>query len=107
MNGFTTRAINPQGESEDGYKALRPPLYDSVAFEFESSKDIQLAFEGRKNAFAYSRVSNPTVSEFENRIKDLSGSIGVLALSSGMAAISNTVLAIAGTGTNGDRKSVV
>ncbi len=101
MNRFTTRAINPTGESEDGYRALRPPLYDSVAFEFESSKDIQLAFEGRKSAFAYSRVSNPTVSEFENRIKDLSGSIGVLALSSGMAAISNTVLALAGTGTNG------
>ena len=101
MNDFTTRAINPTGELEAGYKALRPPLYDSVAFEFESSKDIQLAFEGRKSAFAYSRVSNPTVSEFENRIKDLSGSIGVLALSSGMAAISNTVLALAGAGTNG------
>lgn len=101
MNGFNTRAVNPTGEPEDGYKTLRPPLYDSVAFEFESSKDIQLAFEGRKSAFAYSRVSNPTVAEFENRIKDLSGSIGVLALSSGMAAISNTVLALAGTGTNG------
>lgn len=101
MSGFNTRAVNVKGSSEDGHNALRPPLYDSVAFEFESSKDIQLAFEGRKSAFAYSRVSNPTVAEFENRIKDLSGSIGVLALSSGMAAISNTVLAIAGTGTNG------
>ncbi len=101
MNDFNTRAVNPIGESEAGYKALRPALYDSVAFEFESSKDIQLAFEGRKSAFAYSRVSNPTVAEFENRIKDLSGSIGVLALSSGMAAISNTVLALAGAGTNG------
>ncbi|MDA3938882.1 MAG: PLP-dependent transferase [Spirochaetia bacterium] len=101
MHDFSTRASNPTGAMEAGYKALRPPLYDSVAFEFESSKDIQLAFEGRKSAFAYSRVSNPTVSEFENRIKDLSGSIGVLALSSGMAAISNTVLALAGAGTNG------
>ncbi|MCK5672170.1 MAG: O-acetylhomoserine aminocarboxypropyltransferase/cysteine synthase, partial [Spirochaetales bacterium] len=101
MNSFSTRAVNPSGESEAGYRALRPPLYDSVAFEFDSSKDIQLAFEGRKSAFAYSRVSNPTVAEFENRIKDLSGSIGVLALSSGMAAISNTVLALAGAGTNG------
>ncbi|MCD6396175.1 MAG: O-acetylhomoserine aminocarboxypropyltransferase/cysteine synthase [Spirochaetaceae bacterium] len=101
MGDFTTRAINPSGKLEDGYKALRPPLYDSLAFEFESSRDIQLAFEGRKNEFAYSRVSKPTMAELENRIKDLSGSIGVLALSSGMAAISNTVLALAGAGTNG------
>ena len=101
MSDFNTRAVNPIGESEDGYRALRPALYDSVAFDFASSRDIQLAFEGRKSAFAYSRVSNPTVTEFENRIKDLSGSLGVLALSSGMAAISNSVLAIAGAGTNG------
>jgi O-acetylhomoserine (thiol)-lyase len=101
VSEFITRAVNPGGKPEDGYNALRPPLYDSVAFEFESSRDLQLAFEGRKKAFAYSRVSNPTVFEFENRIKNLSGSIGVIALSSGMASISNTVLAIAGTGTNG------
>ena len=101
MSGFNTRAVNVKGASEDGHNALRPPLYDGVAFEFESSKDLQLAFEGRKKAHAYSRVSNPTVAEFESRIQDLSGSIGVLALSSGMAAISNTVLALAGSGTNG------
>ncbi len=101
MNDSDTRLINPQWESEDIYNSLRPPLYDSVAFDFESSRDIQLAFEGRKKAFAYSRVNNPTVAELEKRIQDLSGSIGVIALSSGMAAISNAVLALAGSGTNG------
>ncbi len=101
MPGFNTRAVNVKGASEDGHNALRPPLYDSVAFEFESSKDLQLAFENRKKAHAYTRVSNPTVAEFENRIQDLSGGLGVIALSSGMAAISNTVLALAGSGTNG------
>ncbi len=101
MNDSVTRLINPQRRLEDEYNSLRPPLYDSVAFDFESSRDIQLAFEGRKNAFAYSRVNNPTVAELEKRIQDLSGSIGVIALSSGMAAISNAVLALAGSGTNG------
>jgi len=101
MPGFNTRAVDVKGASEDGHNALRPPLYDSVAFGFESSKDLQLAFEGRNKSHAYSRVTNPTVAEFENRIQDLSGGLGVIALSSGMAAISNTVLALAGSGTNG------
>lgn len=101
MSGFTTRAIHGGARMEDAHKALRPPLYDSAAFEFESSKDLQLAFEGRKNAHSYSRISNPTVSEFERRIGELSGALGVIALSSGMAAISNVALALAGAGTNG------
>ena len=101
MISFNTRAVHAKGHSDDFHRALRPPLYDSVAFEFESSRDIQLAFEGRKQAFAYTRVANPTVAELENRMGDLSGAIGVIALSSGMAAISNTVMTIAGSGTNG------
>ncbi|MCF6335359.1 MAG: PLP-dependent transferase [Spirochaetales bacterium] len=101
MTSFNTRAVHGKGNSSDFHKALRPPLYDSVAFEFESSKDIQLAFEGKKQAFAYTRVSNPTVAELENRMCDLSGAVGVIALSSGMAAISNSVMTLAGTGSNG------
>lgn len=101
MPGFTTKAVHGGNRSEDTHKSLRPAIYDSAAFEFESSKDIQLAFEGKKNAHSYSRISNPTVSEFERRIQELSGALGVIALSSGMASISNLVLALAGSGTNG------
>ncbi len=101
MTSFNTKAVHGRGSSDDIHRSLRPPLYDSVAFEFGSSKDIQLAFEGRTKAFAYTRVSNPTVAELETRMSDLSGAIGVIALSSGMAAISNTVMTLAGTGANG------
>lgn len=99
--GFTTKAVHGGARIEDAHKSLRPPLYDSAAFEFESSKDIQLAFEGKKNAHSYSRISNPTVGEFERRIQELSGALGVIALSSGMAAISNVAFALAGSGSNG------
>jgi O-acetylhomoserine (thiol)-lyase len=71
-----------------------------VAFEHESSDSLRLTFEGKKPAYAYSRISNPTVSDFEQRIQLISGGIGVLAVSSGMAAISNTILALAGAGAN-------
>lgn len=101
MSGFATKAVHGGNRFEDTYSSLRPPLYDSAAFEFESSKDLQLAFEGKKNAHSYSRISNPTVSEFEKRIQNLSGALGVIALSSGMASISNVAFALAGAGTNG------
>jgi O-acetylhomoserine (thiol)-lyase len=75
-------------------------VYDNVAFEFADAHDIQLAFEGRKPAHSYSRISNPTVEEFEQRVRLLADALGVIAVSSGMAAISNVILALAESGTN-------
>jgi O-acetylhomoserine (thiol)-lyase len=79
---------------------LRPPVYDSVAFEFADSRQIQLAFEGRKPAHAYSRITNPTVDELEQRVRLLAEAFAVVAVSSGMAAISNAILTLTEAGTN-------
>ena len=100
MKGFATKAIHGVPMKRDVYGALRMPVYDSVAFEHEDSASIEQTFAGRKLAHVYSRISNPTVQDFEQRLRLLTGSIAVLALSSGMAAISNTILALAGAGTN-------
>ena len=101
MTGFSTNAIHGTlSQQRDLHKALRPPVYDSVAFEHESAEDISQVFSGRKPAHAYSRITNPTVEEFENRVRILSGSLAVIAVSSGMAAISNVLLALAGSSTN-------
>ena len=48
----------------------------------------------------YSRVMNPTVTFFENKVKALTGAADVIAFSSGMAAISNTLMAVAAAGKN-------
>ncbi len=100
MNGFTTKAVHGPRLRKEPHGALRTPVYDGVAFEFDNAKDLQLAFEGKKPAHAYSRITNPTVEDFEQRIRLLSDAAGVVALSSGMAAIANTVMALAETGTN-------
>ncbi|MDH5560667.1 MAG: PLP-dependent transferase [Deltaproteobacteria bacterium] len=100
MKGFTTKSIHIERFKPDVHGALRMPVYDSVAFEHASSKDIQLAFEGKKPSHSYSRISNPTVEEFEQKIRVLSDAFAVLAVSSGMAAISNTILTLAGANTN-------
>ncbi len=100
MTGFSTTAIHGTGENHDRHGALRVPVYDTVAFEHQDARSMQLTFEGRKPAHAYSRITNPTVSDFEQRIGALCRGGFALAVSSGMAAISNTVLALAGAGTN-------
>jgi O-acetylhomoserine (thiol)-lyase len=58
------------------------------------------AFCGRVDAPDYSRVTNPTVTFFENKVKALTGASEVIALSSGMAAISNALMALAAAGKN-------
>ena len=101
MTGFSTNAIHGiRNPNKDQHGALRQPVYDSVAFEHESAEVIYQVFAGRKPRHAYSRITNPTVEEFENRIRLLSGSFAVIAVSSGMAAISNVLLALAGNSTN-------
>ncbi len=99
MNGFTTRAIHGGGR-RDAHGSLRVPVYDSVAFEHENSSSLRDAFMGRKPAHIYSRITNPTVQDFEARIQALTGALSVLAVSSGMAAISNTLIALGGAGKN-------
>ena len=98
--GFTTRALHTPFPKEDAYNALHMPIYDGVAFEFDSADDIADSFEGKKFAHAYSRTSNPTVEYFEHKVKSISGAYAVVALSSGMAAISNLILTITEKGDN-------
>ncbi len=98
--GLITKILHTRFLKEDPHGSLHMPVYDDVTFEFKSAEDLELAFQGRKPAHMYSRISNPTVEHFEQKVKALTSAAGVMALSSGMAAISNTILAIARTGDN-------
>ena len=100
MKSFTTRSLNIPFPRKDPHNALAMPVYESVAFEFASAEDIAANFRGELPAHTYSRTSNPTVEYFEAKIKALTGAHQVLALSSGMAAISATMLAICQQGDN-------
>ncbi|MBQ8423294.1 MAG: PLP-dependent transferase [Coprobacter sp.] len=95
-----TQAIHTPFQERDAYNALSMPVYHTAAYEFDNADDMADAFCGRTTAPDYSRITNPTVTYFENKVKTLTGAHEVIALSSGMAAISNTLLAIAATGKN-------
>ena len=98
--GFTTRVIHNPYAKDDINRALIQPIYSNATFDFESAEQMELAFQGKVPAHSYSRISNPTVENLELRVKEMTGSLNVTALSSGMAAISNTIFLLASAGSN-------
>lgn len=95
-----TLAIHTPFQCRDAYSALSMPVYHTAAYEFDNADVMADAFCGRIDAPDYSRVMNPTVTYFENKVKTLTGASDVIAFTSGMAAISNTLMAVAGAGKN-------
>lgn len=95
-----TKAIDTPFEKHDAYGSLSMPIYHTAAYEFNTAADMADAFTGRVIAPDYSRVMNPTVMYLEDKVKALTNASNVVAFSSGMAAISNTLLALSATGKN-------
>ena len=98
--GFTTKMLTTPYAKQDPYNSLHMPVYETGAFEFESAEDIADAFQDKKQAHAYSRSSNPSVEYLERKIVAATGGRAALAMASGMAAISNTILALVRPGEN-------
>lgn len=93
-------AIDAPFRSRDAYGALSMPVYHTAAYEFDTAADMADAFTGRVIAPDYSRVMNPTVMYLEDKVKAITGSERVIAFNSGMAAICNTLMALAAAGKN-------
>jgi O-acetylhomoserine (thiol)-lyase len=74
------------------------PIYQSTSFVFEDTQDAADLFALQKYGNIYSRISNPTVAAFEERMASLEGGIGAVATSSGQAAEFLAITALAGAG---------
>ncbi|WP_029903430.1 PLP-dependent transferase [Prevotella sp. 10(H)] len=99
---FSTRIISEKFKKQDVHGAISMPIYRNAAFEFPDSESIAAAFQYKEEvaSHTYTRITNPSVENLECKIKAASGAENVMALASGMAAISNTFLTIAYTGSN-------
>ena len=100
MKDVLSRLLNRRFLQPDTHGSISMPVYSGAAFEFETAEAMEDAFLGKSGRHTYSRISNPTVEAFEDRIKQISGARQVLALSSGMAAISNVFMTVAYAGSN-------
>lgn len=92
--GFEAKVLHTPYEKPDAYNALSMPVYNSAAYEFETAEAMEAAFCGRTSDHAYSRITNPTVQYFEDRVRAITGAMSATALNSGMAAISNVLMTI-------------
>lgn len=96
----STLMIHTPFPENDAYGALSMPVYHSLAYEFDNADIMSDAFCGRLDMPDYSRVTNPTVIYYENRVKALTGATDAVAFNSGMAAINATIFGLASKGKN-------
>jgi O-acetylhomoserine (thiol)-lyase len=85
---------------KDAHGSISMPVYITAAFEFETAEAMEDAFLGKSGKHTYTRISNPTVEAFETRVQAASGAKHVMAVASGMAAISSVFMTIASAGSN-------
>ena len=95
-----TTAIHTKYDRADAYGSLAVPIYNNVSFEFDDAQQMSDVFCNRKKAPDYARIANPTVTNLEQRVRALTGGSHVTAFCSGMAAISNALLAVVEQGKN-------
>src|SRR5208282_5877439 len=79
-------------------KAVAPPIYQNVAYEFESADEGAALFNLEIPGFRYSRIANPTTDILEKRIAQLEGGVAALAVASGQAALAYAFLTLADRG---------
>lgn len=93
-----TKAIRAgRGESNG---ALAPPLWATTAFEPASIREARKFANQARPTHFYTRLGNPTVAAFEDAVAQLEGAESVRAFSSGMGAISSTILALCSQGSH-------
>lgn len=95
---FNTRLLHGGFGNDKATGATLAPIYQVSAFAQESAEKLEAVFNNRAPGFAYTRISNPTVASFENRMNALEKGIGAVACSSGMAAVTMSLLNILESG---------
>ena len=84
--GFRTRAIHAGNIPDEATGARAMPIYQTSAFVFDDTDDAAARFALQKYGNIYSRLANPTVAAFEERIASLEGALGSVASASGLGA---------------------
>jgi O-acetylhomoserine (thiol)-lyase len=95
-----TVAIHGGYTTEPTTKAVAVPIYQTVAYEFDSADHGAALFNLEVEGNRYSRISNPTTAVLERRVAALEGGLEALCVSSGQAALNYAVLNLAGMGSN-------
>ena len=84
--GFHTRAVHAGARPDPTTGARAVPIFQTTSYVFEDSAAAAAYFNLQEYGNTYSRIMNPTVAAFEERIANLEGGVGAVAFASGLAA---------------------
>src|SRR6059036_131084 len=95
-----TIAIHGGYDVDPTTKAVAVPIYQTVAYAFDSADHAAALFNLEVEGFRYSRISNPTNAVLERRVAALEGGLEALCVSTGQAAINYAMLNLTELGSN-------
>jgi len=95
-----TIAVHGGQKPDPTTKAVAVPIYQTVAYAFDDTQHGADLFDLKVAGNIYTRIMNPTHAVLEQRMAELEGGIGALAVASGMAAISYAIQTITESGDN-------
>lgn len=96
--GFTTTILHSDRLRKPEFGALHQPIHTAVTWGYENVNDLINVFQNKQKGFAYSRQGNPTVAALEHKVTQMENGRDSVAFSTGMAAISATMLALIRSG---------
>src|SRR5579859_7421334 len=95
-----TIAIHSGYEIDPTTKAVAVPIYQTVAYGFDSTEHAAALFNLEAEGFRYTRIQNPTTAVLERRVAALEGGLEALCVASGQAAVSYAVQNVTQLGKN-------
>ncbi len=95
---FETQAIHAGQEPDPVTGARAVPIYQTSSYVFHDVEHAANLFALKESGHIYTRIMNPTTDVFEQRMAELEGGVGALAVSSGQSAITFAILNIASAG---------
>lgn len=95
---FSTQLLHGKGVGKYPDGATIPPISQVSAFAYDTAEALEKVFDNRAPGYAYTRIGNPVVADFERRVNALENGIGAVACASGMSAVAAALLNILGSG---------
>jgi O-acetylhomoserine (thiol)-lyase len=96
--GFSTRQLHAGQQPDPTTHSFAVPIYQTSSYTFDSSDHAARLFALQESGNIYTRIMNPTSDVFEQRIADLEGGVGALAVASGHAAQAQAIFALCQAG---------
>ncbi len=94
QKGFTTTILHSDRLLKPEFGALHQPLHTAVTWGFDDVQDLVNVFQNKSKGYAYSRQGNPTVTALEHKVTQMEQGMATVAFSTGMAAITATIMAL-------------